>query len=118
MKEYKKMEVGNDTFELNVESKDAIIIERYFAKHTKRDLVIEQLEIPLRPIWLKLIVITIRFYQKNISQKLGNRCVFDPSCSHYAEVAFREKGFLKGMKLTMQRLKRCRPENGGVDELN
>ncbi|HCQ16660.1 MAG TPA: membrane protein insertion efficiency factor YidD, partial [Cryomorphaceae bacterium] len=49
--------------------------------------------------------------------RLGNRCVFDPSCSHYAEQAFREKGFFKGVKLTLIRLRRCNPSNGGTDLL-
>ena len=106
-----------DTFELNVDSKDAIIVERHFAKYTKRDLTIKNLEIPKSPFWLKWTVLTIRFYQKNLSQKLGNRCVFDPSCSHYSELAYRQKGFWIGTKLTISRLHRCRPANGGVDEI-
>ncbi|MCI4667246.1 MAG: membrane protein insertion efficiency factor YidD [Bacteroidia bacterium] len=68
-------------------------------------------------MWLNWIVKAIRYYQKNISSNLGNRCVFDPSCSHYSEVAYREKGFFKGTFLTVNRLCRCRPQNGGIDEL-
>ncbi|WP_428665741.1 membrane protein insertion efficiency factor YidD [Runella sp.] len=113
----KNIKIGNDTFEFNVDPKDAVLIERHFAKLTKRDKEIESLTIPDKPIWLNLIIRSIRFYQGNLSHRLGNRCVFDPSCSHYAELAFREKGFLKGVKLTIARLKRCRPENGGIDEL-
>jgi conserved hypothetical protein YidD len=117
MQDERKIEVDGNEFELNVDPKDAIIIERHFSGYTKRDREIERLRIPSKPTWLNIIVRLIRFYQKNISHRLGNRCVFVPSCSHYAETAFREKGFVKGMKLTVKRLYRCRPANGGVDEL-
>jgi uncharacterized protein len=114
----KIIQTGDDQFELQVDAKNAVLIERHFSKHTKRDVAIHTLPIPLRPYWLRIIVRCIRFYQKHISRKLGNRCVFDPGCSHYAEMAFRQKGFYRGLKLTIARLKRCRPENGGVDELS
>ncbi|MEX1014190.1 MAG: membrane protein insertion efficiency factor YidD [Candidatus Paceibacterota bacterium] len=112
MKSYQRNE-----FEFNVNPEDEIIIRRQFFGKTNRDIEIEQLEIPSKPIWLKIFVTMIRFYQKRISGKLGNRCVFDPSCSHYSEMAYREKGFINGTKLTVNRLYRCRPENGGKDKL-
>ena len=115
--ETNKFQVGLETFELDVNEIDAIIVQRHFCKHTKRDLDIQELPIPGRPLWLNLTVRLIRFYQKNISGRLGNRCVFDPSCSHYAELAFRKRGFGKGLRLTIKRLRKCKPENGGVDEL-
>lgn len=108
---------GEDSFELNVDPKNAVLVERHFLKLTGRDNVIAQLPVPKRPVWLFFIIRSIRFYRKYLSRKLGNRCVFDPSCSHYAEIAFREKGFYKGFSLTIARLKRCRPDNGGIDEL-
>lgn len=106
-----------DTFEFNVNPKDSVIVKRQLLGKTDRDIEIEQLEIPNKPFWLKVVVKLIRFYQMRISEKLGNRCVFDPSCSHYSEMAYREKGFIKGTKLTLKRLYRCRPKNGGIDEL-
>ncbi|MFH1260222.1 MAG: membrane protein insertion efficiency factor YidD [Elusimicrobiota bacterium] len=57
----------------------------------------------------------MRWYRRRILPKLGNRCVFEPSCSHYAELALREKGLVKGLKLTAKRLCRCRPGAGGID---
>lgn len=107
----------NNKFQFNVNPKDAIIVERAFNKHTKLDLEIKNMEIPKKPLWLNLVVRTLRFYQNNISEKLGNRCVFDPSCSRYSEIAYRKKGFYRGTILTLKRLKRCRPENGGIDTL-
>jgi len=118
LSDFKNIQIGEDSAELHVDPKDAILIERHFSKLTKRDLAVRQLPIPSRPLWLYLVIQSIRLYQKRISHKLGNRCVFDPSCSHYAELAFREKGFYQGFKSTIARLKRCRPENGGIDELN
>ncbi len=118
MSEFKNIEIGEDSLEINANEKDSVIIQRHFRKHTKLDLEIQNLPIPKKPVWLYVAVRMIRFYQNNISEKLGNRCVFDPSCSRYSELAFREKGFLKGMSLTINRLKRCKPENGGIDKLN
>ena len=112
-----KIKIDKDAFEINATEKDSIFIHRYFAKHTKLDLEIHSLEIPQKPIWLNLVVRLLRFYQRTISPKLGVRCVFDPSCSRYSEMAFREKGFLKGTWLTITRLNRCRPGNGGKDTL-
>lgn len=106
-----------NTYNFNVNDKDKIIVHRHLFGKTERDIEIETLKIPLKPTWLRIVVKMIRFYQKKISNKLGNRCVFDPSCSHYAEVAYREKGFLKGSLQTIKRLNRCRPNNGGIDEL-
>ena len=116
MKE-QKFNSEQDTFEFDVDPKDFVIVKRQLFGKTERDIEIERLEIPKEPFWLKMIVKLIRFYRIRVSDKLGNRCVFDPSCSHYAEMAYRKKGFLEGTKLTLKRLYRCRPENGGIDEL-
>lgn len=102
---------------LNVSPKNAVIISRKLFWKTDRDNAIEALEIPNKPLWLIWIIKMIRFYQQNISQKLWNRCVFDPSCSHYAEVAFREQWLIKWLILSLKRLHRCKPKNGWVDEL-
>ena len=118
MNETENIEIGEDSFEINANEKDSVIIQRHFTKHTKLDLEIQNLPIPKKPFWLNVVLRMIRFYQNNISEKLGNRCVFDPSCSCYSELAFRDKGFLKGISLTIKRMKRCRPENGGIDKLN
>ena len=107
-----------NSFEFNVQPKDAVFIQRQFLGKTANDIEIENLPVPAKPIWLCIIVKAIRLYQKSISKKIGNRCVFDPSCSHYAEIAFRKKGFIKGMLLTTKRLYRCRPKNGGIDTIN
>lgn len=106
-----------DNYEFNINPENEIVVKRHLFGKTQKDLEIENLEIPKRPTWLKLTVRSIRFYQTRVSERLGNRCVFDPSCSHYSELAFRQKGFIQGAILTIKRLNRCRPQNGGIDEL-
>ena len=65
-----------------------------------------------------LILGALRVYRVLISPLLGPRCRFYPSCSHYAEIAVRRHGALKGSWLTAQRLARCHPWNpGGVDSV-
>lgn len=103
--------------EFNINPIDEILVKRQILGKTERDAHIEQLPIPSKPIWLRAVIKSIRFYQNRVSHQLGNRCVFDPSCSHYSELAFREKGLIKGTLLTIKRLLRCRPKNGGIDEL-
>jgi putative membrane protein insertion efficiency factor len=97
--------------------RDLVIIQRHLFGKTADDIEIESLAIPKTPLWLCLTIKLIRFYQRSLSEKLGNRCVFDPSCSHYAEMAFRKKGFVKGLSIAIQRLRRCHGQNGGVDQL-
>lgn len=58
----------------------------------------------------------IRLYQLLISPLLPPACRFYPSCSHYALVAIRDHGALRGLWLATARLARCHPWNpGGVD---
>ncbi|WP_394713629.1 membrane protein insertion efficiency factor YidD [uncultured Roseibium sp.] len=60
-------------------------------------------------------VFLIRFYRKNRSENIGNRCAFEPSCSRYAELCFRMFGWRSGFILTVKRLMRCKACNGGLD---
>ena len=115
MNEIKEIITTADTFEIIANEKDLIIIERQLIKHTKLDIEIQNLSIPENPKWLNVVIRLIRYYQKKLSPHLGNRCVFDPSCSRYSEQAFRKKGLLKGIQFTIGRLYRCRAKNGGID---
>ena len=103
---------------LEVSPQNSIIIKRKLFWKTKRDLTIEGLPIKNESLVVKLIIRAIRFYQKNISHTLWNRCVFDPSCSHYSELAFRKKWIIRWFILTLKRLHRCKPQNGWIDELS
>jgi len=47
---------------------------------------------------------------------LGSECRFYPTCSHYAEEAFRIHGFLRGFGLSFVRVAKCNPlHSGGID---
>lgn len=60
-------------------------------------------------IWL------IKLYQHIAPKKLRNKCRFEPSCSQYMLLAIEKYGFIKGVKKGVDRLKRCKHPNGGVD---
>ncbi|MGZ4929304.1 MAG: membrane protein insertion efficiency factor YidD [Halobacteriota archaeon] len=59
----------------------------------------------------KLAIKAVRGYQIFISPNLSSRCRFYPSCSQYAILAIQKNGFLKGIKQTFQRLRRCNKYN-------
>lgn len=111
----KNIETNGDSYECNVDHTHLPTIERMLKGTTDSDVAIQEMKIPNRPIWLYFTVKTLRWYRNHISPKLGSRCVFEPSCSHYSELAFRKKGIIKGIILTTKRLYRCRPGNGGID---
>jgi putative membrane protein insertion efficiency factor len=111
----KHIEVNGSTYECNVEPSQLPMIERMLTGSTDCDAAIQSLAVPNRPIWLYTVIKSLRWYRRKISLRLGSRCVFEPSCSHYSELAFREKGLLKGLWLTINRLYRCRPGAGGFD---
>jgi putative membrane protein insertion efficiency factor len=111
----KRIEVNGNTYECNVSPSQIPAVERMLRGTTDSDVAIQAMSIPDRPLWLKGMVSALRWYQRIISPRLRNRCVFEPSCSHYSELAFREKGLLKGFWLTVKRLYRCRPGVGGID---
>lgn len=58
----------------------------------------------------------IRLYQVTLSGWLGGQCRFSPTCSHYAEVAIRMHGAVRGSAMTLWRIARCGPfTRGGFD---
>ncbi|WP_129671803.1 membrane protein insertion efficiency factor YidD [Candidatus Chloroploca sp. Khr17] len=79
------------------------------------DREVDSLAIPRSPGWLYFVVWGLRWYRKRISRRLGHRCVYEPSCSRYAELAVRKYGLWYGVRLTLQRIVRCRPGYGGTD---
>lgn len=60
-----------------------------------------------------LLVGIIRGYQVAVSPLLPPSCRFHPSCSAYGLGAIRTHGAVKGLVLTVWRLGRCNPWNGG-----
>jgi uncharacterized protein len=64
----------------------------------------------------RLVIALIRAYQYAISPLLGKNCRFYPTCSSYAEEAFRRFGIFKGGYLTLRRVVKCQPfHSGGYD---
>ncbi|MEX1022082.1 MAG: membrane protein insertion efficiency factor YidD [Dehalococcoidia bacterium] len=63
----------------------------------------------MRTVLLSLI----RAYQRVVSPALGVACRYEPTCSHYAYEAIERHGTLRGVRLAVSRLGRCRPGGGG-----
>ena len=58
----------------------------------------------------------IRFYQAVFAPLMPLGCKFYPSCSRYAAEAIARHGAIRGVRLALARLWRCRPfTQGGVD---
>ena len=56
-----------------------------------------------------LAILLVKLYQKIISPLKSPCCRFYPTCSAYAIEAFRKRGFLVGLWLTIRRILRCNP---------
>jgi putative membrane protein insertion efficiency factor len=66
--------------------------------------------------WLaSLLIQLITAYQKLAPDFIRDRCRYAPSCSTYSKLALKKHGAWKGLLMTLERLKRCRPPNGGED---
>ena len=57
----------------------------------------------------------LQLYRRLRPEAVGNRCVYEPSCSRYSELAFRTKPPATAFRLTVRRLCRCKPGHGGTD---
>lgn len=57
----------------------------------------------------QLLLLLIRFYQRNVSPAFPARCRFRPTCSAYALQAIEKYGALKGGYLALRRFLRCHP---------
>ncbi|MGB0953543.1 MAG: membrane protein insertion efficiency factor YidD [Planctomycetota bacterium] len=64
-----------------------------------------------------LFVGLVKLYRLLLSPLLGvNKCRFTPSCSEYSIEAFRTRGSIIGLGLTIWRILRCQPLcRGGFD---
>jgi len=54
-------------------------------------------------------------YRRLAPTHVREACRFEPSCSEYCLLAVAKYGFWKGWRMTLERLRRCRPPAGGVD---
>ena len=63
-----------------------------------------------------IFIALVRLYQKYISPKKTPCCRFTPTCSQSALEAFKERGAIVGLGLTVWRILRCNPASkGGYD---
>lgn len=51
----------------------------------------------------------IKLYRKYVSPYKPSCCRFNPTCSHYALLAYEKHGFFGGTYLTFGRILRCNP---------
>jgi uncharacterized protein len=56
--------------------------------------------------WLAILL--VRFYQVVVRPLWRRTCLFETTCSCYAVAAFRQHGFLHGLRLVRSRLAACR----------
>ena len=57
----------------------------------------------------RILLLLIRFYQRAISPHFPSCCRFRPTCSAYAFEAIQKYGAVKGGRMALKRLLRCRP---------
>lgn len=75
-------------------------------------LLVDFLLPPQRQVSARLLLGAIDVYQATVSPLLGKsgvRCRFQPTCSHYGEMAIRKYGTVRGSLKTVWRIARCGP---------
>jgi putative component of membrane protein insertase Oxa1/YidC/SpoIIIJ protein YidD len=74
---------------------------------------LSKLEISLIKVYQK---ISFPFYYSLDKLNLNIfRCRYTPSCSHYAQEAIEKYGVIKGTRMAIKRINRCRYPFGGDD---
>lgn len=63
----------------------------------------------------KILICFIHIYQHFAPDSIRMKCRFEPSCSQYMIMALEKYGVLKGLRLGLRRLKKCKIGNGGFD---
>ena len=64
----------------------------------------------------KLLMASVRAYQKVLSPAMGGNCRYYPSCSQYGYDAIRLHGAGRGSWMAVKRIGRCHPfHEGGYD---
>lgn len=63
----------------------------------------------------KILIFLVHIYQRFSPDSIRMKCRFEPSCSQYMIMALEKYGVLKGLKLGLKRLRKCKIGNGGFD---
>ena len=106
---------AEEVIELDVPEHLRPITMRALGMTPNLDAAVDGLPAFAGPFHRRLAVRTLRYYRSRIAPRFGSRCVFEPSCSRYGELAIRRFGIFRAVWLTSRRLWRCRPGRGGVD---
>lgn len=101
--------------DLRVDPALAPSVMRALAGRTRLDVDVDLLPLPAGPPLSRIAIRLLRWYRQIRPSSIGQRCVWDPSCSRYAELSIRGSGLKAGLAATISRLRRCRPGRGGVD---
>ncbi len=75
-------------------------------------LVLDFTRAPADQVSARILLGSIHLYQATLSplnRRVGVRCRFQPTCSHYGEGAIRKYGALVGTGKTVWRILRCGP---------
>lgn len=73
---------------------------------------------PRRGFAARVLLTTVRWYQRYVSPLSGPRCRYYPTCSSYAVTALEKHGAVRGTRLALWRLLRCNPwTDGGIDDV-
>lgn len=63
-----------------------------------------------------VLIFLIHLYQRFLSRHFADACLYVPSCSNYSIQAIQKYGAWRGLRLSIDRLSRCRPPyEGGED---
>ncbi len=68
-----------------------------------------------RPI-ARLLIASVRGYQRTLALVLGGQCRFSPTCSEYAIEALDRHGAVRGAWLALRRIGRCNPWGPSGDD--
>jgi len=63
-----------------------------------------------------LLLLGVALYRAVLSPMMGGACRFTPSCSEYAASALRRHGGVRGFRLAVARILRCRPGRPGGED--
>lgn len=63
----------------------------------------------------KILIALIHFYQLVTPKWIHYACRFEPTCSDYAILSLKKYGLMRGIFLSLLRICRCFPPNGGRD---
>ncbi len=61
----------------------------------------------------RLLLVSIRFYQRFVSPALPASCRYYPTCSSYAVEALQRHGAVRGSWMALRRIGRCHPWHAG-----